>query len=564
MILSNNHAAVKMKNPFNFILISIFVFQFMAIRLQAQQWEKEGEIEDAQVIIEKSRNIVLPQIPRNFEKIPPLPADNNLSLKQTYDFKDEWQGLPGLTVNPRVLKLKDEPLEKLYRGYVRAGFGNYTTPYIDGYFYNKRNKNYLAGLRFSHRSSAKGPIDKNNSGNGRTSIDLSGNYYRGPITMGGDAGYEHSSWHFYGYPDGSNIKEDSIRQSFDRFHIHGYVENLSQNYRSNFRLDLNYSNLADHYNASESAIRGNLNYCYKIRDGLSIRIFADALLTNRKDSSSQSRNLVKIRPSVFYRYENLEVNGGLNTVFQNDTLASRGSVLLYPYLDLEYHVNDWISGYLKLDGDIQEVTLDNISRLNPYINRDIALYHTDKKFGIDWGGKFSLGKMAWLNAGMEYANLKGLYFFKNDSADISRFDLVYDRGVTNLTHIYGDFNLSRTGVYLFSLKGNYYHYQVSEAGQPWHRPKWKFDLISRYNIYKKIIVSTDLYLMGGIIAMDYIKGQVITLDPITDINVNVDYLFSEKFSVFLDFQNILGKNYEQYWRYPSRGFQFMAGGSISF
>jgi hypothetical protein len=555
---------VNMKTRFNYILLSVLATLTGTYSLYAQQWEKEGEIEEAQVIIEKSRNIVLPQIPRNFEKIPPLPIDNNSALKQTYEFKDTWPGLPGLSVNQRALKLKDEVLEKIYHGYVRGGFGNYTTPYLDGYFYNKRDKSFLAGIRFNHRSSASGPVDKKNSGNGQTGAELSGNFYRGHLTIGADAGYDHSSWHFYGYPDGSKVKEDSIRQTFDRFHIHGYMENLSNDKKSNFRADLNYSNLADHYNASESAFRGNLNYYYKIKDGLSIKVLANALFTNKKDSTSQSRNLIRFRPVVYYRYENLDVNVGINTIFQNDTLASRRSVLLYPFADIAYHVNSWFSGFLKIDGDIDEVTLHNISQINPYINKNIALYHTDKKFGIDWGAQFNIGNLAFLKAGMEYANLKGLYFFKNDSVDLSRFNLVYDRGITNMTHIYGDLSLSRTGIYLVSLKGNYYHYQVSEVDQAWHRPKWKFDLVSRYNIYKKIIVSTDLYMMGGIPAMDYTKGQVITLDPVQDINVTVDYLFSEKFSVFLDFQNILGKNYEQYWRYPSRGFQFMAGGSISF
>ncbi len=536
-----------------------------SISVFAQQWGgDQGAIENAQVIIEKSRDIVLPQASRNFEKVPPLPAEESTKVLQPYQFTDVRTNLPALAVKPRILKLKEETLEKLYKGYVKGGFGNYTSPYIEGYLYNKRDKDHLLGVHFVNRSYGQGPVDKSNSANGRTALDLSGNLYKGPVTLGADAGYEHTYWHFYGYPDGLDVKGDTIRQHFNRFHIHGYVQSTPKTPNSGFLLNVGYSNLADRYHNSESRVNGNLRFDVPIQQDLYFSLLADATFLARKDSVSSDRDLIKFRPTVFYRYQQLDVRGGLNTVIQNDTISSRGTVLLYPVINLQYHINKWLTGFLNLDGDMQEVSMHTVTSENPYLLENVPLYHTDKKFGLDWGIKANLNNLAYFKAGFSYANLRDMYYYLNDSLDMSRFRIVYDTGITDLTHIYGELNMSKPGQYLVNLTANYYNYQVGKIAEPWHRPSWKIDLITRYNIYRKILLSGDFYFMGGIKAKDFNTGNVLTLKPVSDLNFNIDYLFSERFSIFLDFRNILGNHYETYWRYPSRGTQFMAGASVNF
>ena len=60
------------------------------------------------------------------------------------------------------------------------------------------------------------------------------------------------------------------------------------------------------------------------------------------------------------------------------------------------------------------------------------------------------------------------------------------------------------------------------------------------------------------------NDNTIELDNIIDLNFKIDYLLSEKFSAFLSLENILGNNYQRYYRYPVRGIQVMAGLSVSF
>jgi hypothetical protein len=547
---------------FFFLALLLPVFQIFG-----QAWDEEGEIDDAEVVIEKSLEIKLPHIPRNFEKIPPLPAESHANLVQKYEFRDVNGNLPVLALHPRALKLKDEPLEKLFRGYARGGFGNYTTPELNVYVYNKREKSHLAGIRFNHRSSGQGPVDRKNSSNGFTSFEIAGNHYRGPLTIGAEAGYDHSFWNFYGYPDGLSVDTDSIRQKYKRIHILGHIQNSPAAGKPGFRLSAGYSNLADRFGQSESAIRSDLLIKVPVREGLLFYLYADALFSARRTSGNEYRSLLKFRPSVYYKYDNLDVEGGLNSVLQNDTIASRGPVILYPYIDLEYHISNRISGFLKIDGDMEEVTFNSIASVNPYIDKEIALCHTNKKFGIDWGFTANLGNLAYAKAGFAFGSYKDMNFFINDSLDFSRFDLVYDPGSTSVTNLYGEINLSESKVYMVNLKGGIFNYKTDVVEKAWHKPRWRIDILSRYNIYQKVVLSADLYFMGGIpvkVPVGVNPEQEIILDSVSDLNFTIDYLFSEKFSVFLDFRNMLGKSYEIYWRYPSRGLQFMAGASINF
>jgi hypothetical protein len=343
------------------------------------------------------------------------------------------------------------------------------------------------------------------------------------------------------------------------------VQNTLKNNKPGFRLDLGYSNVADRFKLSEARVGGKFRLNVPVQEDLSFGLLANAAFLARKyNTTTTYRNLIKFQPYVRYRYQDLDIMGGINTAIQNDTISQRGSVLLYPVVDLAYHISDSFTGFLKFDGDMQEVSMHNISEKNPYLQENVPLYHTDKKFGLDWGIKANLGNIAFFKAGFNYSSFRDMYYFLNDSLNIAKFNLIYDRGTTNLTNVYGELNLSKPGLYMVNLKAAYYKYKTGEIAVPWHRPAWTVDLISRYDIYNKIILSADLYFKGGIRAEDFNTGEVITLSPVSDINFTIDYLFSRKFSVFLDFRNILGKNYELYWRYPSRGIQFMAGVSVTF
>jgi hypothetical protein len=220
--------------------------------------------------------------------------------------------------------------------------------------------------------------------------------------------------------------------------------------------------------------------------------------------------------------------------------------------------------FLLFDGDLEAVTYEKVLRENPFLAANSPLYHSNKKYGLNWGINLNLLSHSNVTVGFSIADYKDFYFYQNNSSDISRFNILYDPGSTTRMNFYTEWAYSIAKTFNISIRADYFKYNTTELPEAWHRPRYKTTFNFRYNIHEKIVFGSDIYLMGGIRAYDFAGGTAIDLRNIADINFNVNYLFSERFGVFVDFENILGRNYERYYRYPNRGMQILAGITFNF
>src|SRR5687768_3275364 len=106
-----------------------------------KQWT-DGEIENVEIEIVKEREIILPPADRNFEKIPPRPSEP-IKPPITYDFKSFSFQAPQSNPQIRPLKLKQENPSNVYGGFLRVGYGNYTSPLLEAYYSTRKDKNKL-------------------------------------------------------------------------------------------------------------------------------------------------------------------------------------------------------------------------------------------------------------------------------------------------------------------------------------------------------------------------------------------------------------------------------------
>jgi len=533
---------------------------------QDPTWEKteEGEIENASFIVEKERQIELPAEARKFEKIPPLPIDQNVKQVQPYSFAIFYPEMSNLTIRNRAMKLKDEPLDKLFGGTLNVGFGNYATPYIEADYFNKRENRYLIGVNATHLSSRKGPVDKENSGNGYSRLKFYSEFFNPTINSGITAMYKRSFYHFYGYPENSNINEDSIRRKFDHFNISGKLGNNNKNDDFDYDLGLQFNYINDNFESSESDFKLNLESGLSLRDDLQFLLDGDINVTSYKFEGTLNRNLIRIKPLVYYRFNEFDLKAGLNFIIQNDTINSRGDVLLYPMVTIDYYLNDFYNMFLTIDGDIEKVSFRDIIYENPYVIPGAPLLHTNKKFGLHWGIKGNLMNYLNFTAGFTLSEYKDMYFYQNDSLNISTFNILYNHKNTSLFNIYGELIFSRIKQYHLSFRADYFNYSTKDLLAPWHKPSYQISTHINYSLYEKIVFGANIYFMGGIKAYDWLNDRTLTLDPIADLNFDINYRFSDQLGAFLKFDNILGKNYQRYFRYPSRGIQVMVGATFNF
>ena len=154
-----------------------------------EQWESEGEIENVEIEIIKERQIVLPKANRNFEKVPPRPVEP-IRPEITYEFTNLKFTTSDFNPQIRPLKLKQEEIGKIYGNYISAGLGNYSSPYLEGWFTSKRDKNQFYGAHIYHHSFGKGPVDDKNSASTNSTISVFGKAYSKSWATGGYLNYE--------------------------------------------------------------------------------------------------------------------------------------------------------------------------------------------------------------------------------------------------------------------------------------------------------------------------------------------------------------------------------------
>ncbi|UII31533.1 hypothetical protein LVD17_24880 [Fulvivirga ulvae] len=536
------------------------------LTLSAQDgWENDGEIENVEIEIVKDREIKLPAASRNFEKIPPTTVDVG-KQEIEYFYNNINFDLPDLNVRVRPLRIKDERLSKLYGNYVKAGFGNYTTPYVEGFFNSKRSKEYSYGAHFNYLHSKKGPVDDDNSGSGKIDVDLFGKYFTKKATFSGDIGFNQRLYHFYGYPEGQEVDSDTLKQFYNNYYLKGSVSNTEEKSDFKYNTGVRFDYLKDNRDASETDAQLNIKLEYALSDQSFVRLGADLETINREDDlvEKDARNLFRLRPAFGFEYEGFKIEAGFNAVYENDTLGDSDKMHFYPTAKASYPLSESVELYAGIGGDIKKNTLKTFSEENPFVDANINIYHTNKTFDLYGGINGKLSSKLGFGAGFSAANYKNMYYFINSPADQSKFDVIYDTGNTAVFNIFGQISLNTEERFRLTARGDYWGYAVDEVEEAWHKPNYKISSLASYNLFDKFLFTAEAYAMGGIMARDTETGDAVKLDALFDLNFKTDYLVSDQVSVFLQFNNIFSKEYEVYYHYPSRGLQFMAGLTYSF
>jgi len=563
-----------------FLLVSILLIGH-STRAQEQptKWG-EGEIEKVEIQIVKSRQITLPQAVRNFEKVPPRPVEP-IKPVITYQFQNVPFRVRDFNPVLRPLKLKAEPIQKIYGNYLSVGIGNYTSPYAEAYITNKRSKNKSYGVKLFHRSFMSGPVDEKNSAGGHTELRLFGKTMNNNVALGGYVNLENTATYFYGYPAGQVVDRSSIRQTYNIVSVAGDLENATRSdFTYNFKAG--YSFLTDHYAASESMVNLNFSSAYSLNKDKKIILQSDYYLMNRKDdqTSARVRQIFKVKPAYqFTPLEGLSLTLGANAVVENDTIGKQNGLHLYPNLLANYQLTPVVQVYSALTGDIDQVSLHTLSRENLWINSNISLFNTKRTLEFSAGLKGKAGGKVSYAAGASFAALKNLYYYQADSGKRrARFNVFYDNGTTQRTNLFAELGFSND-VFRFLARGDYYayasdisnevaaHYAITGnrfGNTALQRPSYRIKVSAGYNVYDKLQLGVDFVAQGGIKALDIDQKNLVTLNPAMDLNLKATYYLSKQFSAFLTFNNILSSNYQLFLNYPVRGFQALGGVSWSF
>jgi hypothetical protein len=563
-------ATKYMRNTNLSMVIRIFIvvvmcgaFTWASAQEKKDGWE-EGEIESVEIEIVKERQISLPQANRNFEKIPPRPAE---AIRPPFQYEFRPFSFQTSQINPaiRPLRLKQEESAGVLGGYVSVGYGNFVSPYLEGFINTKRDKNKLVGAHVFLNSSDRGPVDGVNSGSGTAGASVFGKTFNDDISLSGEAGYENRSTHFYGYVPGTDVDGADIKQSFSVFKLAGELAN-SKSKDFSYKLGAGFSYLSDKYKAKESEVDFAFNAGYKVSDVSSIGLKADYAIISRTDEliEAKPRSLFSVNPKfVFYPVENLKLSAGIVAAFENDSIDDK-DVHAYPDLHASYPLSPSVDVVASLTGGVEKVSLQSMSRENLWLAPNIPVFHTNKLYDLQAALHTRIGSQVSVNGGFSFASLKNWYFYVNDPDDQAKFQTKYDPKAALRTNLFASIGFAQTESVKILFRGDLFQYNTGDEAEAWHRPTYKVTGDVSFNIYKKVLLDVNLIAQGGMKALDPVTDEVVDLDPAFDLNARVEYLLSPKFSIFAQFNNITSNEYPVFLNYPVRGFQFLGGVTWSF
>lgn len=266
--------------------------------------------------------------------------------------------------------------------------------------------------------------------------------------------------------------------------------------------------------------------------------------------------------------DKLNITLGATMGYTNDTVKAARKFNVYPNLRLGYQlVDDKLQVFAGVTGDLERVTLNQLTQENPFLQRNVDVADINKVMDVYGGITGNITSKFKFTGRAAYQSYRNLYFFNNSPSDSAKFDVVYDNGTTKVINVFGDLSFSQSEQFRLGVKGDYNAYTTDELAKPFHRPSFQSTLYGSYNLYDKIFFHTELYYISSTFGqVTRINGDKILreTDTIIDLNFKVDYRFSNKFSTFVMANNILGNRYKRFVNYPNKGLQAILGISYIF
>ncbi|MHC1776427.1 MAG: hypothetical protein AB9834_13570 [Lentimicrobium sp.] len=476
-----------------------------------------------------------------------------------------------------AVKLVGEPQKKLYRNYAKVGLGNYTTPYAEFFAGSLRSKTTAFGIHMKHLSSSGTIKDYPKSSNSLNLVQLSGQQFTDNHTISAEAGYRRNVVHHYGFRPAEfdfPVDEDALRQRFNRLNASaGIKSNYTDPDQLNHRLSLAFNNISDLFETRESmiSIKAAADKRFELFDLTDYQVLGfetNLDFSGYKDSTLKQKSaLLSFKPSISTEFNEYKVLFGLDFTIQADSISK---AYLFPFLEGQVRaLEDQLVFTAGISGGIARKGFDELSDVNPFIQSALPLQYTREKFTFYAGARARAGKHVNLTASFRTSSVEGEAFFVNDPELplFNRFTIVYNDGSVLKGRFEAEYQTAER--ILVKAFAGFEKWSLTNDEDPWHRPVSTFGADAYYDIQKKIIARAGFTSSGKQLARipsaDREEGFVAeTVKGYTDLHLGVEYRYTKLLSAFLNFSNIFGTRYYQWYNYPGYRFQLMGGVSYSF
>lgn len=463
----------------------------------------------------------------------------------------------------KPLAVTPDSLPKLgERNYVKAGYGNFASPYLEAAAGFGNGQTGLLNL-YGQFTRAQGKLPFQEFSN--MQLKAAGSHYTEQLEVQASAAVSVRQFYLFGFDTSRfNYNKSDIRQQFQDISLDATLRN-----RKVGDAGIQYAPRIQVYqlnNPSRVAETGAIisaPFTKSFGDKLAIRLTPSLDWTNYRSSDLDSNvkfnnTIVQLAPELIYARPNLRVHAGITPAWDN------GSARVLPNIYGEAQLPG--KAFLVQAGLVGRLTKNNYRNLsiqNPYL-KTLAFQRNTQETELYGGIKTSVGKHFNFSARASFLQYENLPLFINDTAtDNKAFVVVHETSASNfrvqadLSFIHQDKFTVTAGATFNGFTG------FNENGKAWGTLPLEIQASMRWWGFKQFLFKADLrsFTGGPYLLPNNDRGA---LAAAADLSVGAEYRINSKFSAWLDFNNLFNNRYQRWFGYPVLGLQAQGGVIVRF
>jgi hypothetical protein len=593
--------------------ISLFVICFLFI----------GSLFSQPIDTARFRLEFTPKI-QNFHKITQpavIPEETPELLEVEYEIIPQSIELTFSPTPQKPVKLPGEVMKKLYRNFLKVGFGFPLTPLTELCIHNFDNTKFSYGINVNHISGWAKPMGKMKdyayAPFSDTRAHLFLNTFFKNQTLYSSVGYNHQLAHLYGfhrditpidfhhYYENNEFSRGILNNSFH--HVRAEI-----GLRSNFVQDdaklkqdvrLNYDFLYPHgvkrlfgkdmENHIELASTFAYDIVFKLLNGFlrpQLGFNFDAYIHSWANEMFPFENInilpdftkssfkIDFIPTAKFSVREYHIRLGIGipviSSFHSIT-SSQVKCPVFPVAEVQLGLVPGILNiYAGIDGNTQYNSLKDLLYENPFVKTGLdSLRFSRTQLSVFGGIKGNMVKKLNYHISARFSNTKDMAFFFIDTASLlkNQFDVVY--ADVQLLNVCANLNWQVVNKLYLNLEGNYWGYfNLQNIAQPWYKPNWEVAFAGKYYLKEKFIFDMNMKLGFGSWAYKPVSlsndGSIVykieKMNPILNFGVGFEYLITKRFSCFATVNNIGFQYFSKYYDFNYLGFNAILGVTYSF
>lgn len=477
--------------------------------------------------------------------------------------------------------------EKLYDSYIGFGLGNFTTAVLDFYTTRKISREEKLDISLNHHSS-QGDIDGVVLDDKffDTKLDLKYTKTTRDLSWEATGGVQHQLYNWYGLPQPGTFTDLELAAIDEQqTYYSGYLGAALSLEDSFFKGgDIQIRQSWDDFKSSETRAVINPTIQFPIEEETITATFTADYISGEFDrnyttSDGLEYSFLKtgLSAGLVILRDDVTVNLGAAIYYGLDTDTNEDNVFVYPRVTASYRlVDEYVIVYGGVEGDLQQNSYYDFFQANKFISPTNIVAPTDMLYDGHIGLK---GK---LSGNVSY-NLRGSYIVQNNRplfvanapnnvvntdgyAYGNSFGVVYDDLKTIAA--FGELNFDVNRSFKMGIKGTYYDYSTDLQLEAWNLPEFEASLLADYQIDKNWYLGANLFFTGErkdlFTPGGFVAAQTVNVKSYFDANAYLGYRISEKFTIFMNLNNIANQDYQRWQHYPVQGFQFLTGLTYGF